>query len=258
MSVGNEPFLDQERKRARETARWRLATVMELRVENGHAKTIVLGVPGWPRHLAGQHVDLRLTAEDGYQAQRSYSIASPPEEALVEITVDRIAEGEVSPFLNDELLVGDEIELRGPFGGYFNWQADDGGPVLLVGGGSGLVPLMAMLRHRRAAGSNAEMHLLLSARSADDVLYEADLHNVGALQDITVVKTFTRQAPEGWVGFARRVDSEMLGRVAPPIERKPKTYICGPTPFVEQVANILVDLGYPSASIRTERFGPSG
>jgi ferredoxin-NADP reductase len=243
---------------SRPAAVWRLATVARLRVETSHAKTIVLDVPDWPGHKAGQHVDLRLTAEDGYQAERSYSIASAPEDGGVAITVDRIPDGEVSPFLNDELIIGDDFELRGPFGGYFNWGAEDGGPLLLIAGGSGLVPLMAMLRHRQATASTTEVHLLLSARSLDDVLYMDELHGLGAKDGVTITETFTRRAPAGWNGFARRIDREMLEAVAPAPAAMPKVYICGPTPFVEQGAELLVALGHPAQMIRTERFGPSG
>ena len=249
---------ETNRTSSREAAAWRLVTVAELRVETTHAKTIVFDVAGWPRHAAGQHVDLRLTAEDGYQAERSYSIASPPEERGVAITVDRIPDGEVSPFLNDELIVGDQIELRGPFGGYFNWKMEDGGPLLLIAGGSGLVPLMAMLRHRRATASTAEVHLLLSARSPDDVLYQDELLTLGAAERVTLTQTFTREQPAGWNGFARRIDREMLQAVGPASDAMAKVFICGPTAFVEHAAQLLVDLGHRAEAIRTERFGPSG
>jgi len=242
----------------RREAVWRLATVSALQVESRHAKTIVFDVPDWSGHIAGQHVDLRLTAEDGYQAQRSYSIASPPEEREVAITVDRIPDGEVSPFLNDDLIVGDQLELRGPFGGYFNWSIQDGGPLLLAAGGSGLVPLMAMLRHRQATASSVEAHLLLSTRSPDDVLYRAELSELGAVEGITITQTFTRRPPAGWVGPARRVDREMLTVVGPAPSAAPKIYVCGPTAFVERAAELLVELGHPPAAIRTERFGPTG
>ena len=237
---------------------WRLATVAKLHVETAHAKTIVLDIPDWPRHIAGQHVDLRLTAEDGYQAERSYSIASAPEEHGVGITVDRIPDGEVSPFLNDVLLVGDQIEIRGPFGGYFNWRTEDGGPLLLIAGGSGLVPLMAMVRHRQAAAGTAEVHLLLSARSVDDVLYHDELRALSTADGVTVTQTFTRRPPPGWDGFARRIDREMLAAVGPAMAAMPKVYICGPTAFVEHAAELLVGLGHPAQRIRTERFGPTG
>jgi len=253
-----EPVDTRDPAVAAEAAEWRLATVVALRRETAHARTVVLDVPGWPKHAAGQHVDLRLTAEDGYQAERSYSIASPPEDPGVAITVDRIPDGEVSPFLNDILLKGDQFELRGPFGGYFNWRMEDGGPLLLVAGGSGLVPLMAMLRHRQATASSVEVHLLLSARSPDDVLYQDELHALSTVQAVTISQTFTRRPPPGWDGFARRIDREMLQTVGPSPAAMPKIYICGPTAFVEQAAELLVGLGHPPGTIRTERFGPSG
>jgi ferredoxin-NADP reductase len=256
--VADTATVQADTNASHQAAAWRLATVAELRRETSHAKTIVLDVPDWPRHKAGQHVDLRLTAEDGYQAERSYSIASAPEDPGVAITVDRIPDGEVSPFLNDELIVGDQFELRGPFGGYFNWETQDGGPLLLIAGGSGLVPLMAMLRHRQAAASAAEVRLLLSVRSPDDVLYQRELNGLDTADGVTITETFTRQAPAGWSGFARRIDREMLQAVAPTPGAMPKIYICGPTAFVEQGAELLVGLGHRPWTIRTERFGPSG
>jgi ferredoxin-NADP reductase len=232
--------------------------VTKLIDENPHAKSIVLDVPDWPRHIAGQHVDIRLTAEDGYQTERSYSIASPPEAAPVELTVERIDDGEVSPYLTEALRVGDELELRGPFGGYFNWRYQDGGPLLLLAGGSGLVPLMAMLRHRAANSSMVDTRLLLSARTPVDVLYEDELGELGKGDGLTVYYTYTRQAPPGWDGFARRIDGEMLATVGPAPAARPQIFICGPTAFVEQAANLLVSLGHPTDAIRTERFGPTG
>ena len=218
----------------------------------------MLDVPSWPRHTAGQHVDVRLTAEDGYQTERSYSIASAPEQAAVELTVERIDDGEVSPYLTEELRVGDELELRGPFGGYFNWRHEDGGPLLLIAGGSGLVPLMAMLRHRAANSSTVAARLLLSARAFEDVLYQAELGQLAKGDGLAVHYTFTRHAPPGWGGFARRIDREMLAAVSPAPAKRPQIFICGPTAFVEQAADLLVSLGHSPAAIRTERFGPTG
>ena len=218
----------------------------------------MLDVPRWPRHTAGQHVDVRLTAEDGYQTERSYSIASPPEQAAVEVTVERIDDGEVSPYLTQELRVGDELELRGPFGGYFNWRHEDGGPLLLIAGGSGLVPLMAMLRHRAASSSTVDTRLLLSARAFEDVLYQAELRQLAKGDGLAVHYTFTRHAPPGWRGFARRIDREMLAAVGPAPAQRPQLFICGPTAFVEQAADLLVSLGHSPGAIRTERFGPTG
>jgi ferredoxin-NADP reductase len=236
---------------------WRLGTVTELIEETPRAKSIVLDVPGWPRPIAGQHVDVRLTAEDGYQTERSYSIASPPEQAAVELTVERIDDGEVSPYLTEELRVGDELELRGPFGGYFNWRHEDGGPLLLIAGGSGLVPLMAMLRHRAANSSTEDARLLLSARGFEDVLYHDELDQLAKGDGLAVHYTFTRHPPPGWDGFARRIDGPMLDAVGPAPAERPRIFICGPTAFVEQAADLLVSLGHPPGAIRTERFGPS-
>jgi ferredoxin-NADP reductase len=216
----------------------------------------VFEVPGWPGHLAGQHVDVRLTAEDGYQAQRSYSIASPPESDRLELTVERLDDGEVSPYLTNELRREDQIELRGPVGGYFTWSAGDGGPLLLVGGGSGLVPLMAMVRHHRAAGSDADVRLLLSARSLDDVLYRDELERLDG--SVTANITLTRGVPSGWEGWSRRVDADMLRTVGPEPEKRPRAFVCGPTAFVESVADLLVEIGHDPRAVRTERFGPTG
>jgi ferredoxin-NADP reductase len=237
---------------------WRLGGVLDLIEETPHAKTIVLDVPGWPGHVAGQHVDIRLTAEDGYQTERSYSIASPPEQSTVELTVERIDDGEVSPYLTEELRVGEELELRGPIGGYFNWRNEIGGPLLLIAGGSGLVPLMAMLRHRAATASTIDARLLLSARSLEDVPYREELGTLAAGDGLGVHYTLTREPPPGWRGFARRVDAEMLTTVGPAPAREPRIYVCGPSAFVERAAAVLLQLGNPTAAIRTERFGPTG
>jgi ferredoxin-NADP reductase len=220
-------------------------------------KTIRFDVAEWKGHLPGQHVDIRLTAEDGYQAERSYSIASAPDGTQVDLTVERIEDGEVSPYLTDELRQGDQIELRGPVGGYFVWEPRRGGPLLLIAGGSGVVPLMAMLRHRVAVGSDVATTLLLSSRSWEDVIYREELERVNG-NGVRVVHTLTRSQPEGWTGYARRVDEEMLGEVGPPVGERPLVYVCGPTPFVEAVASALVALGHSPAMIRTERFGPTG
>jgi ferredoxin-NADP reductase len=237
---------------------WRLAKVSGLIQETPHAKTIVLGVPGWPGHIAGQHIDVRLTAEDGYQAERSFSIASAPEESMVALTVERIEDGEVSPYLTDELRVGDELELRGPFTSYFVWRTEDGGPLLLIAGGSGLVPLMAMLRHRAAKSSTVEAHLLISARSLEDVLYRDELETLAAGDGLTAHYTFTREPPPDWRGFARRIDAEMLRTVGPSPKRRPRAFVCGPTTFVERAADLLIQLGHEADAVRTERFGPTG
>ena len=237
---------------------WRLATLREAIAETSHAKTLVLDVPDWPGHFAGQHVDVRLTAEDGYQAERSYSIASAPEDARLALTVERIDDGEVSPYLVDELRHGDELELRGPVGGHFTWRVHDGGPLLLVAGGSGLVPLMAMLRHRAARQSTVDTRLLVSARSLDDLLYRDELAELAAGDGLDVRYTLTRTAPPGWTGFNRRVDSDMLTALGPGPDARPRVFVCGPTPFVESVADLLVALGHDPAAIHAERFGPTG
>ncbi len=233
---------------------WRVATVRAVHRENAHACTLVLDVPGWPGHAAGQHVDVRLTAEDGYQAERSYSIASAPETQQLELLIERIDDGEVSPYLADELRAGDELELRGPIGGPFTWRVSQGGPLLLLAGGSGLVPLMAMLRHRAAQHSDVDARLLMSARRVEDLLYPEELERLGA----TVHHTLTRGAPDGWRGFTGRVDAMMLTQVGPPPSEQPLVYICGPTPFVEHTADLLIELGHSPEMIRTERFGPTG
>jgi ferredoxin-NADP reductase len=238
---------------------WLSADVREIVAETSRVKTIRLGVAGWTRHLPGQHVDVRLTAEDGYQAQRSYSIASPPEEDGIALTVERLEEGEVSTFLADQLRVGDRLELRGPLGGYFTWSVDRGGPLALVAGGSGIVPLMAMVRHRAARGSRIPAHLLCSWRTAEDVIYRDELDRLGGLGDgLEVTHTLTRGAPPGWRGPTRRIDREMLRERLPGPEARPLAYVCGPTPMVESVATLLVSLGHPPERILTERFGPTG
>ena len=236
---------------------WQPATVVDSSVETARVKSIVFDVQGWTGHRAGQHVDIRLTAEDGYVAERSYSIASPADSARVELTVERLDDGEVSPYLTDELRPGDRIELRGPVGGYFVWEPREGGPVLLVAGGSGVVPLMAMLRTRVAAGSDAEMRLLLSWRRWDDVIYRDELERLAG-DGVTVAHTLTRSQPPGWTGYARRVDREMLAEIGPAANAQPHVYVCGPTPFVEAVATSLVELGHEPDRVKTERFGPTG
>jgi ferredoxin-NADP reductase len=237
---------------------WRLAEVVEVVRETPGAVTLILDVPGWPGHWAGQHADLRLTAEDGYQAQRSYSIASPPEDGRLALTVERIEDGEVSPFLTDELRAGDRFELRGPIGGHFVWSAGEG-PLRLVAGGSGMVPLMAMLRHRAAAGSEEPATLLYSARSQDDVLYCEELGRLAEAESgPRVVYTLTRERPPGWTGYERRVDDTMLAEVFGAPEPEATAFVCGPTRFVETAADALVALGHEPARVKTERFGPTG
>ncbi len=239
---------------------WQRGEVVAAQPETARTKSITLALPTWMGHRAGQHVDVRLTAEDGYQAERSYSIASPPEEQpRVTLTVERLDDGEVSPYLTDELRIGDKLELRGPIGGYFVWEARLGGPLLLIAGGSGIVPLMAMLRHRAAAGSTIPTRLLYSSRSYADIIYREELEHLDeADQMLEVVQTLTRAQPPGWTDYHRRIDTDMLREVAWPSDQHPLMYICGPTPFVETAAASLVTLGHEPARIKTERFGPTG
>ena len=252
--------------RARPIA-WRLASVVDVVPETPRARTLRLDVPGWPGHRAGQHVDVRLTAEDGYQAQRSYSIGSAPEEPAVALTVERLDDGEVSPYLTDELRAGDRLELRGPIGGHFVWDVALGGPLLLVAGGSGIVPLMAMLRHRAIvlAGADDEARhrvparLLYSARRWDEVIYRDELARLyEGDPTLDVALTLTREPPPGWAGLRRRIDRAMVAEVAWPPAERPHAFVCGPTPLVESVAAALVDLGHDPAAVKTERFGPTG
>jgi ferredoxin-NADP reductase len=245
--------------RLRAPLAWQLADVWEIRDETPTVKTLVLDPPDWPGHLAGQHVDVRLTAEDGYQAQRSYSIASAPEDGQLALTVERLDDGEVSPYLTDVLVPGDKLELRGPIGGYFVWEAAQGGPVLLVGGGSGVVPLMAMARHRLAAGSAAPMRLLYSAKRETELIYRAELEELSGRDDgFETFFTLTREQPPGWQGYGRRVDRMLLDEVAWSAEESPVAFVCGPTGFVEAVASALVESGWPAGAVKTERFGPTG
>ena len=238
---------------------WTLAEVVDLVDETPRVRSIVLDVPGWPGHLAGQHVDVRLTAEDGYQAQRSYSIASAPQGERIALTVEGLPDGEVSSYLVGELRTGDKLELRGPVGGYFVWEANAAGPLLLIAGGSGIVPLMSMLRHRDAAGADVGAKLLYSSRSWEDVIYRDELERLASVTDgPEVVHTLTRSQPQGWTGYSRRVDVPMLTEIAWPASSVPAAFVCGPTPFVESVAAALVVLGYPATSVKTERFGPTG
>ena len=240
---------------------WRVATVLEVRDETPRTRTLVLDVPQWPGHRAGQHVDVRLVADDGYQAQRSYSIASPPEQSSVELTIERIENGEVSPYLVDVLRPGDGVEVRGPIGGYFVWEVarGSGEPVQLIAGGSGIVPLMAMLRHRSRAAAErrraSPARLLYSARSMADVIYADEIARLAGESDVAVTLTLTRTAPSDWRGYRRRIDRAMLEAVSWPPSASPRVYVCGPTPLVESVATQLVELGHEPARVRTERFG---
>jgi ferredoxin-NADP reductase len=246
-----------ERTALRGRLTWQFGTVAGVVEETARTRSIALELPDWPGHRAGQHVDVRLTAEDGYQAQRSYSIGSAPEDHDLVLTVEEITDGEVSPYLVEELHVGDSLELRGPIGGYFVWEASLGGPLLLLAGGSGVVPLRAMLRHHLASESDAPLRLLYSARSLEDVIYRDELMSVPADAEIDVRFTLTRSQPAGWHGYAGRVDRKLLEEVAWPPSEHPLVYICGPNGFVEAAASALVDLGHAPARVKTERFGPT-
>jgi ferredoxin-NADP reductase len=238
---------------------WRLAEVIEVVPETPRTKSLVLEVPGWEGHKAGQHVDVRLTAEDGYQAQRSYSIGSAPEDERLVLTVDRLDDGEVSIYLTDVLMAGDKLELRGPIGGYFTWEVQDGGPLLLVGGGSGVVPLMAIIRHRAAVGSGVPVRLLYSSRSYEEIIFREELETVAAREaSLEIFHALTRSRPGDWAGYARRIDAEMLREVSWPANENPLAFVCGPTSFVEGVADALVRLGHDPTWVKTERFGPTG
>jgi ferredoxin-NADP reductase len=237
---------------------WRLGRVAGQVEETRRCKSIALELPDWPGHRAGQHVDVRLTAEDGYQAERSYSIASAPEEDQLVLTVERLEDGEVSSYLVDELRLGDQLELRGPIGGYFVWEEALGGPLLLVAGGSGVVPLRSMLRHRAAAELDVPARLIYSARSLDDVIYRQELTKSAAEDGVEVHFALTRDWPDGWSGHRGRLDGQFLAEAAWPPSQEPLVYVCGPTEFVEAVAGVLVHAGHQPARIRTERFGPTG
>ncbi|HEY2898325.1 MAG TPA: ferredoxin reductase [Gemmatimonadaceae bacterium] len=242
---------------------WRVGTVAGIIAETARVRTLVLDVPGWPGHRAGQHVDVRLTADDGYQTERSYSIASPPEDARISLTIERLENGEVSSYLVDDLREGDPLELRGPIGGHFVWSVSDGGPLMLVGGGSGIVPLMAMLRHRANAPDTVRRaipaRLLYSSRSWQELIYRDELARLAESDDsLQIVHTLTREPPPDWTGYVRRIDRAMLAAVAWAASAQPHVYVCGGTPLVETAAEALVTLGYEPTSIRTERFGPTG
>ena len=239
---------------------WQIATVKAIKWETPKVKSFTLAVPNWVTHRSGQHYDVRLTAPDGYQAQRSYSVASEPERAgEVDLTVEHVDDGEVSTYMHEVMVEGDLIEVRGPIGGYFVWEAGMGGPLLLIGGGSGVVPLMSMLRHRAATGSTVPTRLLYSSRTPEDVIYREELERLSANGNgLQVYHTFTRAQPPGWTGYARRIDSQMLAEIARPLGNGLRTFICGPTLMVEGAANGLVGIGVPASQIKTERFGPTG
>lgn len=237
---------------------WQSGTVVDLLEETPNTKSITLELPQWQGHRAGQHLDLRLTADDGYQAERSYSVASSPEDRHVVLTVERLDDGEVSPYLVDELRVGDELEVRGPVGGYFVWESTGESPVLLIAGGSGVVPFRSMLRHHRASGSTVPMRLLYSARSQSDLIYRDELMRLAGYGGVDVHLTLTREQSDGWRGDRGRIDQTFLDRLGWPAADRPSVYVCGPTGFVEAVADNLVGLGHEADRIKTERFGGTG
>ena len=238
---------------------WRLVTVRRIVIETPRVKSLLLNVDGWPGHRPGQHVDIRLTAKDGSQAQRSYSIASPPEDELLSLTIERVANGEVSPYLVDEVGIGDAFELRGPIGGHFVWTAAIGGPLCVIGGGSGIVPLMAMLRHRDRQKAGTRAVLLYSSRSREEVIYRDELDAMMQRDPrLRVIHTLTRAQPPGWTGYRRRIDAAMLSEACFPPAQNPRTFVCSSTSLVENVSQLLVELGYDPLAISTERFGPSG
>ena len=238
---------------------WQIGVVRTSAPVTPRTHLLTIDLPGWEGHLPGQHVDVRLTAEDGYQAQRSYSIASASYPSSIELAVERLDDGEVSAYLTDVLVPGDQLELRGPIGGYFTWEVTDGGPVLLIAGGSGVAPLMSMIRQRVLDGSTVPMRLLYSSRDWDEVIYRDELTALAARDGgFELVQTLTRGQPPGWIGFFRRIDAEMVQEVAYPMDQSPLAYVCGPTALVESAANLLVELGYAPEQVKTERFGPTG
>lgn len=243
------------------TLDWQIATLTDIRPETAKVKSFTLTLPSWTRHRAGQHYDIRLTAQDGYQAQRSYSIASEPErEGEIDLTVERIDDGEVSSYLHDVVIPGDQIEVRGPIGGYFVWEAGLlPAPLLLIAGGSGVVPLMAMLRHRAAVMAKNPTALLYSSRTFENIIYYPELERLGRMDSgPKVFHTLTRSQPTDWKGYARRIDEEMLREIAGPLGEAVQVFICGPTLMVESAAGTLTGIGVGSNQIRTERFGPTG
>lgn len=247
------------KRESRAALTWQTGVVEALRVETYRVKTFSIRLPTWRQFEPGQHFDVRLTAPDGYQAQRSYSIASAPEpEGTIELTIERVPEGEVSPYFHDAVRVGDDVELRGPIGGPFTWTKDVGGPLLLIAGGSGIVPLMSMVRHKKSVAPEVDARVVYSSRSLDDIIYRDELEQLETQEaHLTVSHTLTRSQPDGWGGYSRRVDRPMLAEALNATEGVPNVYVCGPTRFVETVSDTLVELGVPAEKVRTERFGPA-
>lgn len=239
---------------------WQIATVNHIKLETPTVKSFTLELPGWMKHRSGQHYDIRLTAPDGYQVERSYSIASEPErQGVIDLTIEKIEDGEVSPYMHDVVIVGDKVEVRGPIGGYFVWDASIKNPLLLIGGGSGIVPLMAMIRDRAAANSKVPTQLLYSSREFNEIIYYDELEQLrGKMDGLEVAYTLTRSHPSDWKGYTRRIDAVMLKEVARPLGKDVHVFICGPTALVENAANTLVQIGIPASAIKAERFGPSG
>jgi ferredoxin-NADP reductase len=238
---------------------WRVATVVALRDQSPTARSILLTLPGWPGHAAGQHVDVRLTAPDGYSAVRSYSIASAADGDRIELTVEQLPDGEVSPYLVNELIIGDAIEVRGPIGGWFVWRPDQREPIQLIAGGSGVVPLVAIARAHAAARNGSPIRLLYSVRDPASVLYGGEFEDLASRSSgLILTYAFTRSAPPGWDRPPGRVDAALVADSTWPPDLSPTCYVCGPTGFVEAVADLLVEAGHDPARIRTERFGPTG
>ena len=238
---------------------WQVAEVREVAAETPRVKSFFLHVPGWGGHRPGQHVDIRLTAEDGYQAGRSYSIASAPEDELLSMTVELVSGGKVSPYLVKDVRVGDRFELRGPIGGYFVWTAAMGGPLCLIAGGSGIAPLMAMLRHKQKLNARASTLLLYSSRAPEDIIYRKELEAMARHDpDLRIIHALTRWLPQNWTGHRGRIDKALLADADFSPAHNPQIFVCGPTPFVEDVSRFLVELGHQPSAVKTERFGPSG
>lgn len=238
---------------------WQIGTVTQIKQETKKVKSFTISLPNWKPHKPGQHYDLRLTAEDGYQTIRKYSIGSAPEqENEVELTIDLLDDGEVSAYMHEVVVPGDRLELRGPIGGYFVWHAKLNTHILLIAGGSGVVPLMSMLRHKQKANSLTKMVLLYSIKTEEDIIYHEELNHLGQFSDISIYYTFTRAIPKGWMGYQARINGGMLQDMLRLFHERPLVYVCGPTSMVEYVAHELVSKGIPGAKIRTERFGPSG